>query len=67
MAIKELSQASRTVKFFQVPFFAPDTNLTIPFLMAGKSAGDGGVNSTAAYFMKTANFGFACVNSAKIN
>lgn len=66
MATNELSQASRTVKFFHVPFFAPETNLTIPFLMAGKSAGDGGVNSTAAYFMKTPNFGFACANSAKI-
>lgn len=34
--------------------------------MAGRSAGLGGVISTAAYLMKVANFGFACVISAEI-
>lgn len=65
MPTKVLSQASRTVRFFHAPVLNPEANFTNPFLMAGRSVGDGGVSSTRAYFMKTPNFGLACVRRAE--
>jgi hypothetical protein len=64
MATNPLSQASRTVQFFQAPVLAPLKSLPIPCLMAGKSPGLGGVSSTLANFKKVLNFGVPCLINA---
>lgn len=59
--IHVFNQASLTVCFLQDPVRTARSKFPNPLATSGISVGFGGINSTRAYFMKIASFGFATV------